>query len=173
MIDIKLLTASDAQSYLPQLSEVLFACVEQGASIGFVAGFDRQQAQVFWQNVIQGVTAGERKLLAAWWDGELVGTVQLVVAAPANGQHRAEVVKLLVAPQARQRGIARQLMLEVEVLAQQAQRSLLVLDTRSGDVASLLYLSLGYQICGEIPHYARSIDGELHATTVMYKSLSQ
>jgi hypothetical protein len=54
-------------------------------------------------------------------------------------------------------------------MAWEKEISLLVLDTRSGDVASDLYLSLGWQIAGTIPCYARSIDNTLHTTTFMYK----
>ena len=48
----------------------------------------------------------------------------------------------------------------------------MVLDTRSGDVASLLYLSLGWEIAGAIPFYAQSTEGAMDATTVMYKRLT-
>ena len=72
-------------------------------------------------------------------------------------------------PAARQRGIARQLMKLAEQHAWDKGITLLVLDTRSGDVASKLYLSLGWQIAGEIPAYAESTEGELDATTDVYK----
>ncbi|MEX0633164.1 GNAT family N-acetyltransferase [Serratia ureilytica] len=61
-------------------------------------------------------------------NGRPVGTVQLLLAMPDNGRHRAEVAKLMVHPQARRQGVA-QLMQEVQALAARHRRSLLVLDT--------------------------------------------
>jgi hypothetical protein len=59
----------------------------------------------------------------------------------------------------------------VESAAREAGRTLLVLDTRQGDIAEELYLSLGYTLAGVIPQYARSANGELHATSLFYKLL--
>ena len=47
-----------------------------------------------------------------------------------------------------------------------------MLDTRSGDVASDLYRSLGWQVAGSIPFYAESTAGVLDATTYMYQVLA-
>ncbi len=49
--------------------------------------------------------------------------------------------------------------------------SLLVLDTRLGDPSNDLYVSLGYQWVGQIPHYARSGSGSLDTTVLYYKDL--
>ena len=72
---------------------------------------------------------------------------------------------------ARRRGIGRALMLALEAAARRAGRTLLVLDTRVGDSAELLYLGLGYARAGVIPHYALSAAGTLDATVYMYREL--
>ena len=46
-------------------------------------------------------------------------------------------------------------MAEVERLATRMGRSLITLDTRTGDTAEPLYASLGYKIAGVIPGYCR------------------
>lgn len=52
-------------------------------------------------------------------------------------------------------------------------RSLLTLDTRTGDSAEPLYLSLGYIPAGVIPQYARAPGVPvLEPTTFLYKDLS-
>jgi hypothetical protein len=51
------------------------------------------------------------------------------------------------------------------------QRSLIVLDTRTGDAAEPLYLSLGFQLAGIIPAYAMSDAGTLDSTSIMFKQL--
>ncbi|MFK8256646.1 GNAT family N-acetyltransferase [Erwinia sp. AnSW2-5] len=167
-VDYQWLDAGQAQQALPELCDVLDGCVAQGASIGFVER-NAQAMHNFWQDVVLSLACGDKQLLVAKREGRIVGTVMLVLAMPANGVHRAEVIKLLVHPDARRGGIARQLMLQAEARAGEQGRSLLVLDTRSGDVAEPLYLSLGWQVAGQIPGYARSTAGVMDATTIMYK----
>jgi len=172
MIVIDSLSATQAQPLLASLCEVLHGCVADGASVGFIDADDRAVMARFWQDKIYSLASGDNQLLVAWQAGEIVATVMLGFSSMPNGRHRAEISKLLVHPRARRQGIARRLMLRAEQLAQQQGKTLLVLDTRSGDVASALYLSLGWQVAGSIPYYAESTAGELDATTVMYKRLT-
>ncbi|MDT8848979.1 GNAT family N-acetyltransferase [Pantoea dispersa] len=172
MIEIDSLSATQAQPLLASLCEVLHGCVADGASVGFIDADDRAVMARFWQDKIYSLASGDNQLLVAWQAGEIVATVMLGFSSMPNGRHRAEISKLLVHPRARRQGIARRLMLRAEQLAQQQGKTLLVLDTRSGDVASALYLSLGWQVAGSIPYYAESTAGELDATTVMYKRLA-
>ncbi|WP_067702619.1 MULTISPECIES: GNAT family N-acetyltransferase [unclassified Erwinia] len=165
-----LLTADLACAEQAELCNVLSACVAQGASVGFVS-LDPEPMRHFWHGVIASLKSGDRQLMVARLDGRIVATVILVLGMMPNGAHRAEIAKLLVHPEARRRGIARQLLSRAEQLARQAGRTLLVLDTRSGDVAEQLYLTQGWKISGQIPGYALSTDGEPEATTVMYKCL--
>ncbi|MEM6050917.1 GNAT family N-acetyltransferase [Erwinia sp. P7711] len=164
------LTAAQAESEQAALYNVLHACVAEGASIGFTS-LDARPMQRLWQGVITSLANGSKQLIVARQNGEIVATVIVVLEMPPNGEHRAEIAKLLVHPKARRQGIARILLQQAEKLAQQAGRSLAVLDTRTGDVAEQLYLSQGWQISGQIPAYALSTAGVLDATTVMYKFL--
>jgi GNAT superfamily N-acetyltransferase len=97
--------------------------------------------------------------------------VQLALVTKQNGLHRAEVQKLLVHTDFRQRGIARALMSAVEEAARAVGRTLLVLDTEQGSIAEQLYERCGYARSGIIPHYALSTDGSLITTVVFYKLL--
>ncbi|HGE6663046.1 TPA: N-acetyltransferase family protein, partial [Serratia marcescens] len=135
MIELQQWDAGAAQSAIVELAEMLHASVAHGASIGFVMPFTLTQAQAFWQGVLPAIARGERAMLVALANGRPVGTVQLLLAMPDNGRHRAEVVKLMVHPQARRQGVARLLMQEVQALAARHRRSLLVLDTLSGSAA--------------------------------------
>lgn len=172
MIELQQWDAGAAQSAIADLAEMLHASVAHGASIGFVMPFTLEQAQAFWQGLLPALARGERAMLVALAHGQPVGTVQLLLAMPDNGRHRAEVVKLMVHPQARRQGVARLLMQEVQALAARHQRSLLVLDTLSGSAAQGLYRQLGFEAAGDIPQYARASDGgALEATCYMYKLL--
>ncbi|MEX0139355.1 GNAT family N-acetyltransferase [Massilia sp. LMS1-1-1.1] len=168
-------SSTDIRERLPELGALLQDCVHDGASIGFILPFDAAASQAFWMdNVLPAVTRGVRLLLVAEVDGRVAGAVQLDWDTNPNQAHRAEVRKLLVAPTFRRHGIARQLMQALEAQARQLPRSLLTLDTRSGDHAQALYLSLGYVVAGSIPAYALAPDGNrLDATTIMYKQLRQ
>jgi ribosomal protein S18 acetylase RimI-like enzyme len=159
---------------LDQLAQVLHAAVHAGASVSFVLPFSMDDARAFWRDqVLPRVDAGTRRILIARVDGRIAGTVQLDLATPPNQRHRAEVLKLLVHPDARRRGIARGLMVAIEDVARAEGRTLLTLDTRTGDAAEPLYRSLGYIAAGVIPEYALAPDGSsLEATTIMYKRLA-
>ncbi len=105
-------------------------------------------------------------------DGRIAGSVQLDYDTPPNQPHRAEVRKLLVHPDFRRRGIAKALMAALESRAAELGRSLLTLDTRTGDMAEPLYVSLGYQTAGIIPGYCRDpFKDHFDPTTIMYKAL--
>ncbi|MBY6185398.1 GNAT family N-acetyltransferase [Marinobacter hydrocarbonoclasticus] len=153
------------------LSVLLQDSVNRGASLGFVPPMSLAQSQDYWQSVEEELTQEARLLLVALDRGEVFGAVQLALCQKPNGGHRAEVEKLMVHPRVRCQGIGRALMSELEAAAQIHRRSLLVLDTRAGDVAARLYQSLGYKEAGQIPRFALSADGGLDATVLFYKCL--
>lgn len=169
-LQYQILTAEQAACEQAALYNVLQACVAEGASIGFISQ-DPQPMHRFWQGVVTHLASGEKQLIVARQQGKIVATVMVGLGMMPNGQHRAEIAKLLVHPKARRQGIARELLHHAEKLAQQHGRTLLVLDTRTGDVAEQLYLAQGWQISGQIPHYALSTEGVFDATTVMFKRL--
>jgi GNAT superfamily N-acetyltransferase len=173
-IRVRRLDATDACASVAALSEVLIDCVNGGASVSFMHPMTPEKATGFWRMVADGVSRGERALLVAEdHSGEIVGTVQLVLATPENQPHRADVAKMLVHSRARRRGIAQRLMEAVENTARDEGRTLLVLDTVTGSTADRLYTRSGWQRVGEIPNYALMPDGPLCATTVFYKDLTR
>jgi GNAT superfamily N-acetyltransferase len=164
---------SRLRAELDMLAGVLHATVYAGASVSFIVPFALADARAFWlDGVLPEVKRGARRVLTAHSGGEIVGTVQLNLDVPPNQRHRAEVIKLLVHPKARRRGIARGLMLAVEQVARSEGRTLLTLDTRRGDAAEPLYLSMGFVLAGVIPRYARGpLEPDLEATSIMYKEI--
>jgi len=147
-------------------------CVESGASVSFMAGVSQDKAEQFFVGVANSIEKNERLLIAAFLGGTLVGTVQVVTAMPENQPHRAEVAKLLVARNARGRGIGRALMREAEEASGLVGKTLLVLDTATGSDAERLYEHLEWRKVGVIPKYSRLPHGELCATTIFWKELS-
>lgn len=172
-----MITRIDENSFdtaLDDLTDILHACVHDGASIGFILPFSPDQARTYWQDRVRSdMQAGALELFVARENEHILGTVQLIPAAMPNQPHRADVAKLLVHPNARRRGLGRILMAALQDRAIQLGRTLLVLDTRSTDPSRILYQSLGFQIAGEVPDYCRNpFEDRLEPTTYMYKNLS-
>lgn len=172
-ITVSTFTAEDLVHHIRELGALLDACVHAGASVSFVLPFSQEEGEAFWRRkVLPGVEEGGTALLVARDGARIAGTVQLDCDTPPNQPHRAEVRKLLVHPDFRRRGIARLLMAELEAVASQRRRSLLTLDTRTGDKAEPLYASMGYQTAGIIPGFCRDpFADRLDATTIMYKMI--
>jgi len=171
--DIAELDADGLAQHLDALAEVLLDSVQHGASVGFVLPYTLEEAKRFWQGILSQWEPGARRLLVLRnEEGTVVGTVQLLLKALDNGSHRAEVSKMLVHSSMRRRGCGRALMLAVEACAREEGRTLLVLDTRSGDAGEHLYGTLGFQLAGRLPGFARASDGGYDATSYMYKHLA-
>jgi ribosomal protein S18 acetylase RimI-like enzyme len=171
MLKIERLTADQAVAARDELAELLRDSVDGGAAVGFLPPLADDVARRYWEEVVAAVASGARVLLAAIQDGRVIGSVQLDLPGKPNAGHRAEVQKLLVHSQARRQGVGRRLMTAVEAAARQIGRTLLVLDTREGDIAERLYASHGYIRAGSIPRYAQSADGTLHTTVLFYRVL--
>lgn len=168
---IRRLVAAEAGAVRRRLAAILQNAVHNGASVGYLAPLLEEDALTYWDSIIDALATPHRVLLVAEVDGEIAGTVQLVLETRPNGRHRAEVSKLLVHTAYRRRRIARALMQVIETEARSAGRTLLVLDTQTGEPAEALYERLGYVRTGIVPTYAAFPDGQLGATTFMYKLL--
>ena len=171
MVEIRQFNAAEARQHLTELAEVLLDCVQGGASVSFMASLTKAEAEAFFEKVVEGVQRGERILLAAFSDSQLVGTVQIILATPPNQPHRADVAKLLVLRSARKQGVGARLMKSVDEASRQAGKTLLVLDTVTGDTAERLYTRLGWNKVGVIPNYALYPDGRWCDTTIFWKQV--
>ena len=170
---IRQLSGDDLQEHLAALTDILVKTVEAGASVGFILPFPPEEAASFWKKKVFGaVQRGDVLLFGAFLNGQLQGTVQLGLALPPNQPHRADVGKLLVHPTARRTGLGRALMQQLEAKARHLGKTLLLLDTRSGDPSQLLYESLGYQVAGSVPGFCRHPSTQrFEPTTFLYKAL--
>jgi GNAT superfamily N-acetyltransferase len=170
-IEVRRLEAHEIRAHLDGLAAVLADCVEGGASVSYMAPFSHEQARAAFQVFGAEVEQGRRLILAAFAEEELVGTVQVNLAMPPNQPHRAEIAKLLVRRSTRKRGVAQRLMERAEREALAEGKTLLVLDTVTGDDAERLYERLGWTRVGVIPGYALYPDGRPCDTTVFWKAL--
>lgn len=160
-----------AEAQLHGLALVLIDCVEGGASVGFMHPLALPRAVAFWRRVAGDVESGACAVLVAEDAAGIVGTVQVVLDQPENQPHRADISKMLVHRRARRRGIGAALMRAAEVLARACGKSLLVLDTASGD-AERLYARLGWTLVGIVPGYALWPEGGHCGTSFYYRRLA-
>ncbi|WP_420160619.1 GNAT family N-acetyltransferase [Nocardiopsis sp. CNT-189] len=91
--------------------------------------------------------------------------------APRRAAHRAEVVKPMVAPSARGRGLGRRLLEAAERYAAEAGATLLLLDTETGSAADRLYASAGWTGYGVVPDHTAEPGGALRDCTFFYKRI--
>jgi ribosomal protein S18 acetylase RimI-like enzyme len=170
-LEIRTLDADGLDSALNDLCLIVMDSVEDGAAISFMSPMSEKDAMDFWtRSVAPEIVAGRRMVFAARLAEQVVGTVQLITAMPPNQPHRCEIAKMIVHPGARRRGIGRALIEAALDAAGRAGKTLVTLDTRTGDVAEPLYLSVGFEVAGIIPDFAFDPDGKtLHATTYMYR----
>ncbi|MFQ3230924.1 GNAT family N-acetyltransferase [Reinekea sp.] len=162
---------STTSGLVDELHLLLIDCIDSGASVGFLKPVDAEEVKSYWSSVESGLVSGLRKLFLAYDGDSIIGAVQLSLCSKPNGSHRGEVEKLMVHTGARGKGVSKKLMSLMEKVADEIGLSLLVLDTRVGDVASSLYRKIGYTEAGQIPQFARSSTGELEGTLYFFKIL--
>ena len=156
---------------LDALAGVLHDCVAGGASVSYMAPFSHEEAREAFEAWAAEVEQGRRLIVAAFDNGDLVGSVQVILALPPNQPHRGEIAKLLVHRSARRRGIAERLMECAEAEARAEGKTLLVLDAVTEGDAARLYARMGWTEVGVIPGYALYPDGRPCDTTYFWKAI--
>lgn len=172
-VTIRQLDATQARSALADLCAILSDCVEGGASVGFMSPYPVDTAMPFWLGVVDAVGEGATLLLVAELDGRIVGTVQVGLRQTPNQPHRGDIKKMLVHSDARGLGLSRLLMDAAELEAARHGKTLLVLDTATGEPSEMIYQRFGWQVAGVVPDYALFPDGRFCDTTIMYKRIAQ
>ncbi|MEV5664082.1 GNAT family N-acetyltransferase [Streptomyces flaveolus] len=156
---------------LEELTDLLTDTVDGGASVGFLAPLDRDEALAWWRGRAAAVAAGQLTVWVAQEGDRVTGTVSLALPDKPNSRHRAELVKLMVSRDARGRGLGRRLLAVAEEAAARAGITLLHLDTETDSPAEHLYRSAGWTRAGTIPDYAASPEGVLRPTTLYFKQV--
>ena len=170
-LEIRRLASFEILEQLDAFAEVLADCVAGGASVGYLEPFALEDARAVFEGFAAEVRQGRRLLLAAYAEGRLVGTAQVILTLMPNQPHRGEIAKVLVHRSARRQGIAERLMAVAEAEAQAEGKTLLVLDAVTGGDAERLYGRLGWNRVGEVPNFALYPDGRFCSTTYFWKAL--
>ncbi|OBT47191.1 hypothetical protein VE00_03462 [Pseudogymnoascus sp. WSF 3629] len=151
--------------------------MEDATIATFLPPLNDSKMRDFWLGLIQQCRSstpesGEKVIVYLAEDGAISGVASLLLPWSQTGNHRAWVEKLMVDGRLRQRGIARRLMDELERIAIEKGKWILLLDTEKGSKAEKVYPKLGYVEYGTIPDYSVSPDGlVLKSETFFYKDL--
>ena len=133
---VRQMSSADLHTHLLDLCRILIDSVADGAAISFMSPLSQTEADAFWTRTVKPAVEERAHLLfGAFVEGRLLGTVQLIMAMPPNQPHRAEISKMIVHPTARQAGLGTALMTAALKAAKDAGKSLITLDTRTGDVS--------------------------------------
>jgi ribosomal protein S18 acetylase RimI-like enzyme len=154
-----------------QLSDLLIETVANGGSVSFMHPLEADVAAAFWTKSLTAADAGERVVLGAISEGQVVSTVTLLLDCPPNQPHRGEIAKMMTRVACRGRGLARSLMVEAERIACERGRTLLTLDTAEDEGAGPFYEKLGFTRAGVIPDYAYKPHGGLCGTIIYWKRI--
>lgn len=135
---MQVIEVENLEEYRDEFVNLLCDCVDDGASIGFVAPLKKAESSRYWSGVVSDLSDYSKRLFLAQVNGEIIETVQLSLCQKENGLHRAEVEKLMVHTNARGQGAGKALMFALEKRAQYLKRSLLVLDTCKVEAGTVL-----------------------------------
>jgi len=139
--------------------------LEAGMALGATSGTDLEELHR------AALVDGDRVVLVAERDDEVVGMAHVVPSGAANAPHRAEVQRVAVAADARGTGVGRELMDAVERVALERDLTLLWLTTHEASDACAFYEAVGYRKLGVMPDYSQRPDGTLADGAFYYKVL--
>jgi ribosomal protein S18 acetylase RimI-like enzyme len=154
-----------------ELAVLIIEVVANGGSVSFMHPLSKKTARLFWEASLASADRGERIVLGARENGQLISTVTLLLNCPENQPHRAEIAKLMTRISKRGQGVARALVTEAEQIAVKKGRTLLNLDTAADEGAAGFYESLGFHKSGVIPDYALKPHGGLTDTIIYWKRI--
>ncbi|HJQ11349.1 MAG TPA: GNAT family N-acetyltransferase [Gemmatimonadaceae bacterium] len=170
-VSIRVIAASELIEVIGDLSDTFVETVNHGSPLGFMPPITRDTARDYWISLLPELRSGRRLLIVAMTEGRVVGSAQLELSRRGNSPHRAVVEKVFVARSARGRGVGTALMNAIEEVAVQQGRTLLLLNTRAGELPHRWYQSLGYNDVGVIPGWTIGPHGERYDHVNMYKDL--
>ena len=159
------------EDIVEELSDLIIEVVANGGSVSFMHPLSKNTAMAFWEASLTSADRGDRIILGARENGQLISTVTLLLNCPENQPHRAEIAKLMTRINKRGQGVARALITEAERIAVKKGRTLLNLDTAADEGAAGFYESLGFQKSGVIPDYALKPHGGLTDTIIYWKRI--
>lgn len=146
--------------------------VEGGGCVGFVLPLEEDTLDRYWAGVARELAAGEREVLAAFLDGQLVASLQIAYEKAESTRHRADLQKLIVSTPQRRHGIARALLQDALQRMPAMGLVMYTITTFRDGPAEALVRDLLFTQYGMMPHYGVTPEGLLHDATIHYISIA-
>jgi ribosomal protein S18 acetylase RimI-like enzyme len=140
---VKAITQID-DDLLSQIGEVIAAAVDRGEAIGLVGPIRPAEYRAYLVGLLDQVARGDAGLMAAVDDGRVVGTAQWTRSAYRTRTVFGEMDRVVVPPEHRGRGIAKQLVAAVAADAREHGIELLGLEVRGNNHGAIAL----YEVCG-------------------------
>lgn len=153
------------------LCDATDASINDGGGFGWVDLPPREKLEDYWRGVM---AMPKRLLFVARLDGVVCGTAQLIKPSRNNEATRFAVTLTtsFVAPWARQYGLAKMLLEEVERVALAEGFGVINLEVRETQKAAIsLFERLGYECAGHHPYYA-CVKGQIVPGRSYYKLIN-
>lgn len=164
-MEIRRLTADDA----PEYRAVRLRSLREHPE-AFTSSFEEDDRQPL-EAMVQRLGHASRKVWGAFEAGKLCGTIGLDPETRGRARHKATVVGMYVAPEAKGRGTGRALLDTLLAQARDTGFELLVLTVTEGNSSAIkLYERAGFKSFGIEP-CAIKVDGRAYSKNHMYLHL--
>ncbi len=167
-MEIVELDAVGIEAHVGQLAQLLLDAHAAGMALGLAPSLTRVGAEDAWREVARALEPAERVQWAAFDGDRVLGAIHLARATAANGRHRAEIRRFVVAESSRGQGVGRALMDVAVKHARTLGLRLLWLSTHAETDADRIYPRLGWARSGEIPDYSVVPSGAVAANAFFY-----
>lgn len=172
MSEIRRLASAEVLERRPEFEVLLRDAVEGGGCVGFVLPMTADKLERYWSGVAREMEAGERELLVAFHEGQIIGAIQIAYEKAESVSHRADLQKLIVLSTFRRQGVARALLYAALQRMPVLGLVMYTITTFADGPAEALVRNVGFSRYGTMPHYGVTPAGELHSATMHYISIA-
>jgi len=152
--DLAWLPGSVEAPLLDAVHRVVEAVMRLGGAVGWVDVPDRAETAGWLAGIAAEVAAGRSRMALLELDGRVAALGRWTRYAKDTVAVNAEVLQVMVHPDARGRGLARRLVAALVEDARAKQVETLTLDVRGNNHAAMaLYESLGFEVYGRLPDF--------------------
>ena len=152
--DLAWLPGSVEAPLLDAVHRVVGAVMRLGGAVGWVDAPDRAETAGWLAGIAAEVKAGRTRMALLELDGRVAALGRWTRYAKDTVAVNAEVLQVMVHPDARGRGLARRLVAALVEDARAKRVETLTLDVRGNNHAAMaLYESLGFEVYGRLPDF--------------------
>ena len=143
-----------------ELGDLWIRVTRAGGAVGFLPDGDEADIRAAATEVVESIRAGSSHAIGFSRDGLLAGIGFLIPQRATVVRHRADVVRVMIAPEFQRQGLGAGLLAALVQRARTLGLTTLLLSARGGTGAPQFYLSQGWTQWGVIPGSLRLSDDD-------------